>query len=76
VRDAYGRGKYLVLDLYGAPQQAESGSTAAPILAQQLQAVLERLPRFLLGSSELGRHLDRDLGVQLLLPDGRLTQVG
>jgi len=77
VREAYGRGQYLVIDLYGAAQ-AGGGTgqvTPARLLAEQLQAVLDGLRGSALGAAEVGRDLDVSYGVQLLLDDGRLTRV-
>ena len=76
VRDMFGAGQYLVLDLFAASQSgAADASTAARLLAQQLQVVVEHLPAFALSSSEICSDLDAVAGAQLLLEDGRLTQV-
>jgi hypothetical protein len=76
VQEAYGRGRYLVVDLYAAVQAGAAGElTPAPLLAEQLQAVLEELRGYALGGAEIGRDLDGTVGVQLLLDDGRLTRV-
>ena len=82
VQDVYGAGRYLVVELRGAPQAA-SGTKVAPmisagLLAQQLELLAQQLGDGRDGALRSGR-VTREIkgasGVRLLTSDGRLTPV-
>ena len=79
VRDVYGLGMYMVLDLKAAVQ-GEDGTTAtkADLLAEQLCLLLQNLGSRSSGGLRKGatsRELDPSAGVQLLTSDGRTTPI-
>ena len=79
VRDVFGLGMHMVLDLKAAPQgEGETEATSAPILAQQLQLLVEEMGDGAVGGLRRGatsRELDPSVGVLLLTSDGRTTPV-
>ena len=77
VRDVFGFGRYLVLDLHTASAQLGGN---APVDAAQLAEQLQLLVQDAEGTSplrdaEVSSGLDPQAGVQMLLADGRVTPV-
>jgi len=79
VRDVFGLGMHMILDLRAAPQgESETMATSAALLAQQLQLLVQQLGDGAFGGLRKGstsRELDPSVGVLLITSDGRTTPV-
>ena len=79
VRDVFGGGMYIVIDLHPAEQAEGEPVTSSELLAQQLQLLVRGVTSLggggLLRKGKVSNELDPAAGVQLLTQDGRLTPI-
>jgi len=77
IKEIYGSGQYLIVDVQPASQAGQAQDTQASVLTQQLQLLTQELwdRDGALSEGGVTRQIDPSAGVRMLLDDGRLTPV-